>query len=97
MKALTLTRLHLLWLAVLTFTSPLLLLLCAAAGPQHTKPVLLYSRHLNAIGESRYLPDGSYKSILSHLASDFQVRVDTNTYTEKNLTGINVLLISNPS
>jgi len=96
-KTLPQTRLHSLWLALLTCTSPLLALLGTAAEPQHAKPVLLYSRHLNAVGESRYLPDGSYKSILSRLASDFDVRVDTNAYTEKNLTGINVLLIANPS
>ncbi len=41
-----------------------------------SKPVFLYSRYFNAPGESRYLPDGSYKDLLQRLGKNFDVRVN---------------------
>src|SRR5688572_2689599 len=46
-----------------------------AAEAAAKKPVLLYSRYFNAVGETRYLPDGSYKDVLEKLRADFEVRV----------------------
>src|SRR6185503_19048178 len=49
------------WLTLaICFTSGVRL---EAAGSS-TKPVLLYSRYFNAEGETRYLPDGTFKEIL---------------------------------
>ena len=61
------------------------------------KPVLLYSRYYNAVGETRYLPDGSYQEILKRLGGEFEVRVNSDPLSEKTLAGVNVLLIANPS
>jgi hypothetical protein len=62
-----------------------------------SKPVFLYSRHFNAVGESRYLPDGSYRDLLGKLAGEFEVRVQDGTWSEQSLVGVNVVLIANPS
>ncbi len=69
--------------------------LTAADAPK--KPVLLYSRHFNAAGETRYLPDGTFKEILTKLRGEFDVRVNSDPLTAKTLAGVNVLLIANPS
>lgn len=61
------------------------------------KPVFLYSRYFNAVGENRYLPDGTYKDVLGRLAKDFEVRVNDQPLTPENLKGVNVILVANPS
>ena len=61
------------------------------------KPVVLYSRHFNAQGEERYLPDGTYKDVLEKMQAEFEVRVNSEPLTEKALRGVSVLLIANPS
>lgn len=66
-----------------------------AAGA--TKPVLLYSRHFNAAGESRYLPDGTYREILHQLSHDFEIRIHDHPLNRETLQGIRVVLIANPS
>ena len=38
-----------------------------AAETASAKPVLLYCRYFNAEGETRYLPDGNFKEVLSRL------------------------------
>jgi len=69
----------------------------AAADSPAKKPVLLYSRYYNAIGEARYLPDGTYREILTRLRSEFDVRVHSQPLNAQTLAGVNVLLIANPS
>jgi hypothetical protein len=69
----------------------------AADSPARKKPVLLYSRYYNAVGESRYLPDGTYKEILTRLREEFDVRVHSQPLNAQSLAGVNVLLIANPS
>ena len=69
----------------------------AAADSPAKKPVLLYSRYFNALGEARYLPDGTYKEILTRLRNEFDVRVHRQPLNAQTLAGINVLLIANPS
>lgn len=69
----------------------------AAADSPAKKPVLLYSRYYNAAGESRYLPDGTYKEILTRLRDEFDVRVHSQPLNAPTLAGVNVLLIANPS
>lgn len=86
-------QLHFLSLLAAHFILPLSL--SAADAPK--KPVLLYSRHFNAVGETRYLPDGTFKEILTKLRGEFEVRVNSDPLTAKSLTGVNVLLIANPS
>ena len=61
------------------------------------KPVFLYSRYFNAVGENRYLPDGTYKDVLGRLDQDFEVRVSDKPLTAENLKGVNVVLVANPS
>ena len=61
------------------------------------RPVLLYSRHFNAAGENRYLPDGTYRQILHHLSQEFEVRIHDQPLTRETLQGIKVVLIANPS
>ncbi|HEX4794725.1 MAG TPA: hypothetical protein VH370_13075 [Humisphaera sp.] len=74
-------------------------LLCAPhfADAQAAKPVLLYSRYFNAKGESRYLPDGTYKDVLAKLADTFNVRVNDEPLNATTLKGVAVVLIANPS
>lgn len=62
-----------------------------------TKPVLLYSRYFNAAGETRYLPDGTFKDVLARLGEDFVVRVHNSPLSPQTLAGVNILLIANPS
>lgn len=69
----------------------------AAADSPVKKPVLLYSRYYNAIGESRYLPDGTYREILMRLRDEFDVPVHSQPLNAQTLAGVNVLLIANPS
>jgi len=70
--------------------------LTAAESPVK-KPVLLYSRYYNAAGETRYLPDGTYQDVLARLSNEFDVRVHSQPLNAQTLTGVNVLLIANPS
>ena len=79
-----------------------LLLLCVSgpagcAAESSAKPVLLYSRHFNAPGETRYLPDGTYRQVLTNLRRDFEVRVHDQPLTRESLAGVKVVLIANPS
>jgi hypothetical protein len=69
----------------------------AAADSPTKKPVCLYSRYFNAVGESRYLPDGTYQDILTRLRAEFDVRVHSRPLNAQTLAGISVLLIANPS
>ena len=61
------------------------------------KPVFLYSRYFNAKGETRYLPDGTYKDVLQRLEKDFEVRVNDKRLSAENLKDVSVVLIANPS
>lgn len=61
------------------------------------KPVLLYSRYFNAKGESRYLPDGTFKDILEKLGQTFEVRTNSEPLTVQTLQGVSLVLIANPS
>jgi hypothetical protein len=61
------------------------------------KPVFLYTRYFNAVGETRYLPDGTYKDVLGRLAGEFEVRAGRESLTAESLKNVSVLLISNPS
>ena len=83
-------------LANLFLLSPFLMDLAAADSPVK-KPVLFYNRHYNALGEARYLPDGTYKEILTRLAAEFDVRVHSQPLNPQSLAGVKVLLIANPS
>lgn len=69
----------------------------ADAGAAQGKPVLLYSRYFNAEGEDRYLPDGTYKEVLSRLREDFDVRAHSRPLNRETLADVKVLLIANPS
>jgi len=69
----------------------------AALPAADAKPVFLYSRHFNAPGEDRYLPDGNYKELRRRLANDFDVRVNDQPPTAEKLAGVKVVLIANPS
>src|SRR5437867_800996 len=69
---------------------------CPAAQPGH-KPVLLYSRFYNAVGEKRYEPDGAYKQLMQLLQADFEVRMHKKPLTRETLEDVKLLLIVNPS
>lgn len=69
----------------------------AAAEAAAKKPVLLYSRYFNAVGETRYLPDGSYKDVLEKLRADFEVRVHAEPLNRQSLAGVAVVLVANPN
>ncbi|PYI83357.1 MAG: hypothetical protein DME26_15110 [Verrucomicrobia bacterium] len=71
--------------------------LWAADQPAKTKPVLLYSRYYNAEGESRYLPDGTYKEVIRRLRDEFDVRVHNRPMRSRTLADVNLVLIANPS
>jgi hypothetical protein len=62
-----------------------------------TKPVFLYSRHYNALGENRYTPEGTYRDVLERFSADFTVRVHDQALVPQALEGVRVLLIANPS
>lgn len=68
-----------------------------SAADEAKKPVFLYSRHFNAQGETRYLPDGTYEDVLEKLRGEFEVRVHSEPLTASNLADVRVLLIANPS
>lgn len=83
---------------LLGFVALLLLLGTVAAPGADKKPVFLYTRYFNAEGEERYSPDTTYKDILDRLrAHNIDVRVDAKPLTAQSLTGVNVILIANPS
>ncbi len=69
----------------------------ASLAAADSKPVFLYSRHFNAKGEQRYLPDGNYKDLLQRLSQDFVVRVHDMPLNGASLADVNVVLIANPS
>lgn len=77
--------------------SILFLALAVVSGIAADKPVFLYSRHFNAIGDARYQPDGTYSDVLKRLGAEFQVRVNSDPMTDGTLAGVNIILISNPS
>src|SRR5687768_14563810 len=81
------------WIGLLLVLAPLWAL---GAGGE-SRPVLLYSRYFNAVGETRYLPDGTFKPLLEKLAADFSVRVHTQALNQTTLRGVKVVLIANPS
>lgn len=83
--------------ARLSFLLPLLLLPLSLAAAAPKKPVLLYSRYFNAVGETRYLPDGNYKEILTRLCGEFDVRIHNMPLVARTLAGVDVVLIANPS
>src|SRR6185295_6043914 len=68
-----------------------------ATEPEAKRPTLLYSRYFNAAGESRYLPDGTYKNILTRLDQEFDFRVHSVPLNDQSLADVNVVLIANPS
>jgi hypothetical protein len=76
--------------AVLAVFSP-------AEAADGRKPVLLYSRYFNAKGETRYLPDGTYKDVLDRLRESFELRVNDQPLNANTLSGVAVVLIANPS
>ncbi len=84
---------------LLTFSPPAARVadLAAADSAARKKPVLLYSRYFNAQGETRYLPDGTYKDVLTRLRGGFEVRVHNEPLTAQTLADVNVLLLANPS
>jgi unsaturated rhamnogalacturonyl hydrolase len=69
----------------------------ASSPAADSKPVFLYSRHFNAVGEDRYLPDGNYKDLLQRLGKDFDVRANDQPLTAETLAGVSVVLVANPS
>jgi hypothetical protein len=69
----------------------------AAGDPAGGRPVLLYSRHFNAEGETRYLPDGTFKDVLGRLREHFDVRVHARALTKETLADVKLVLIANPS
>jgi hypothetical protein len=71
--------------------------LVAAEPSSNTKPVFLYCRYFNAEGETRYLPDGTYRQVLQRLQTQFEVRVSQDALTDASLADVKVILISNPS
>ena len=48
-----------------------------SAPAAEQKPVFLYSRYFNAVGENRYLPDGNYKELLDRLKGKVDLDNDT--------------------
>jgi hypothetical protein len=78
-----------------------IIVLCVSLSPavaaDTSKPVLLYSRYYNAKGETRYLPDGTFKDVLGRLRQEFDVRIHSDPLTASSLKGVKLLLIANPS
>jgi hypothetical protein len=68
-----------------------------AADAAAKKPVLLYSRYFNAQGETRYLPDGTFKDVLERLRGEFEVRIHSEPLNARTLAGVQVVLVANPS
>jgi hypothetical protein len=69
----------------------------SAADAAAKKPVFLYSRYFNAEGETRYLPDGTFKDVLTRLGQQFEVWVSSEPLNERTLKDVAVVLIANPS
>jgi hypothetical protein len=70
---------------------------CVDSAKAADKPVLLYSRYFNAKGESRYLPDGTYKDVLMKLVTSFDIRTSDEPLNAQTLKGVSLVLIANPS
>lgn len=90
------------WKIILSLVTTLSLaaLSCVAAEPAKAntkKPVVLYSRAFNAVGEKRYEADGTFKDALGQLAQNFDVRVSAAPLDRKTLEGVSVVVIANPS
>ncbi len=68
-----------------------------AAKPAAKKPVVLYSRAFNAVGEKRYEADGTFKDVLGQLARTFEVRVTDRPLDRALLQDVSVVVIANPS
>ena len=83
--------------ALALLLTPLLNERVSAAASTVSKPVFLYSRHFNAAGEERYLPDGTYADVLKRLRDRFEVRADNQPLTTQTLAGVSAVLIANPS
>jgi hypothetical protein len=81
----------------IAFATIIFTAVASALAADARKPVLLYSRYFNAPGEARYQPDGTYKTLLTRLTSDFTVRVNNEPLTATALRDVNVVLIVNPS
>jgi hypothetical protein len=73
------------------------LAMVATATAADKKPVLLYTQYFNAEGENRYSPDTAYKDVVQKLRDQFEVRVSSDPLTARNLSGVSVVLIANPS
>src|SRR5438034_4147603 len=69
----------------------------AADTAPNPKPSFLYSRYLNAAGEDRYKPDGTYKEVLKRLPAEFDVQVNGEKLDRTILQRVKVVLIANPS
>ena len=81
----------------ISLCSAILFLSCLELRGGDSKPVLLYSRHYNAEGEERYLPDGTYSAVIKQLSADFDVRVHAARLSKEKLKDVDLVLISNPS
>src|SRR6267143_4345649 len=73
------------------------LAMVATATAADKKPVLLYTQYFNAEGENRYSPDTTYKDVVQKLRDQFEVRVSSDPLTARSLSGVNLVLIANPS
>src|SRR5947208_15243290 len=82
-------------LFVLCALGAVLAVLNPAEAADGKKPVLLYSRYFNAAGETRYLPDGTYKDVLTRLRAEFDVDVHGQPLNARTLAGVKLLLIAN--
>jgi hypothetical protein len=85
------------WLPCRFLATGAFLWLALAADAADVKPTLLYSRYFNAVGETRYLPDGDYRELLQRLGKDFEVRTHAQPLNAATLAEVNVVLIANPS
>ena len=68
-----------------------------AVTPAAKKPVVLYSRAFNAVGEKRYEADGTFKDVLGQLARTFEVRMSDRPLDRALLQDVSVIVIANPS
>src|SRR6476659_2502078 len=75
----------------------LTLLATVTSATAADKPVLPYRRYFNAKGESRYLPDGTYKDVLLKLVTTFDIRTSDEPLNAETLKGVSLVLIANPS
>jgi unsaturated rhamnogalacturonyl hydrolase len=79
------------------FPFPFVTISGLALAQDTPRPRLVYSRAWNAIGETRYQPDGSYSRILGALGSTCELTVRTTPESPLSLKATDVLLIANPS